>query len=249
MTRLLGGVTTGVLLILLLGGCLKLDVELRVSQNDTVDGTFLVAVERRALKAAGSSEQKFLAAVDKESRVSARPSRGSITIEPYRTATLVGKKYTYKGVPLRELKLAARIQHVGDHYTVSGELDLTNGRPPTTSPAASKSGTSLVRITFPGDVRFANGEVKGRTVTWHPPPGQRTTFVAEADDAPHRPWWVWAVAIGVGVDLVTTLVAVVLWRRRRRRRRKQAQARLDPIAPVSAVPVSPAPKSHRRAAR
>lgn len=217
----------GAVLLAALAGCMTIDGDLRISRDDTLSGAFVVAADRAALAAAGSTEQQFLDRMDAAMPTLRVPARRAARVEPYVTERLVGKRYVYDKVPMRSFDTggAWRIRHSGGRYVVSGDVDISGiGR----RGAGDAPGWSVtLRITFPGEVTRSNGDVRGRTVTWRPAFGQVTRVSAEATDrgsgpltlarpgrlADALPWVLLLGAVGAAVQ-VAAVAAVVLLRRR-----------------------------------
>jgi hypothetical protein len=155
-----------------------------------------------------------------------------IDIQPYETDELVGKKYRYADVPLSDFNAVSglAIRHEGRRYRLDGELDLSGGGDPRVDIGAlTKTAAATVRITFPGKVLSANGDITGKSVTWRPAFGERTTLAAEADDGrpvaapPSRrsegssPWLSAGLAGAAAVAILALLIWALLAHRRRRR--------------------------------
>jgi hypothetical protein len=202
-----------------LSGCMTIDADLHVAADDTLSGTMVLAADRSVLTSSGITEQQFLDTLDDRNRTTQIPARGEASVEPYLTERHVGNKYVYHRVPLRDFSAASgdwRIQHVDDRYLVSGELDFSGGVAPGADQAAMADAWDVtVRITFPGEVRSANGKVDGETVVWRPKYGQRTVLAAEAEDGSGVGWWVYALA-GAGGGVLAAGVALVVLSLRRR---------------------------------
>ncbi len=126
-----------------------------------------------------------------------------------------------------------------DWFVVDGEVDFSGlADQEGIDPAAiSKGWNVVVRITFPGEVQFANGEIDGQTVTWRPVYGNKMSLTAGAEDrAPSgfstpelRKFTgpaIWLVVAGaIGEVLVLTVTALLVRRRRRRRRTMPVRGR------------------------
>jgi len=178
------------LLALLLSACLKLDMDLQVSENNTVSGSIIFGVDKQLIELTGGSIEDFLGTD------SPLPSDAEgVTTEPFEDDEFIGQRFVFDSVPLETLSSGTpdelRITREGDSFTVTGALDLSSGLTGATGatgfPGAEQflQGADLkVRITFPGPVTDTNGEVDGNTVTWVPVVGERLELRATASAIP-----------------------------------------------------------------
>jgi hypothetical protein len=174
-------------LALLLSACLKLDVDLQVNADNTVGGAIIFGVDKQLLELSGSSIEDVL-----DTTAPIPEDVEGVTTEPFEDDRFAGQRFTFEGVPLEEFSSGdLAITRDGDVFTVNGVLDLSSGL----SGATGLSGLSgpfgnpeelfrnaemQVRITFPGEVTEANGEVDGTSVTWVPVVGERLEIHATA---------------------------------------------------------------------
>ena len=173
-------------LTLLLTGCLKLDMALTVSSDDTVDGELVFAVNKELLELSGQTVDDFLGQTQVPSDVE------GATQEPYEDDTFVGTKVIFDSVPLAELQRSSdpdslSIVREGDRFEVTGVLDLsTTDRELQGNPLegqiteAFDTAELRIAVTFPGEIIETNGQVDGTTVTWEPKFGERTELTAVA---------------------------------------------------------------------
>jgi hypothetical protein len=181
------------LLALLLSACLKLDMDLEVSEDNTISGSMIFGVDKQLLELTGGSIDDFLGTD------SPLPSDAEgVTAEPFEDDEFIGQRFVFDSVPLETLSSGTpdelRITREGDTFTVTGALDLSSGLSGATGatgatgfPGAEQflQGADLkVRITFPGPVTQTNGEVDGNTVTWVPVVGERLELRATASAIP-----------------------------------------------------------------
>jgi hypothetical protein len=207
--RTVGRVAALTLLALLLSACIKLDMDVEVAANDTVSGTVIFAVRSELLDLAGGtgsigdilgSEAPLPEGVE------------GVTQERYEDDEFTGQQFTFDAVPLAQFNQnedpdALRIERQGDEFLVSGVLDLTSGALSGATGATGLSGFDpsqflqgaqiRIRISFPGEVTDANGDVDGNTVTWTPEVGERLELEATAS------------AIGGGGDSNLTLLLII----------------------------------------
>ncbi len=205
-------------LALVLSGCLKYDLTLVVSQDDTLDGTLIVAVAREF----AVGEDIFGQSGDPT------PSQGTVTKEAYEDADYVGSRYVISGVPISEIDALSAdsstrfsLTHEGDEYLLDASLDFNLGN---TDAVPLDSFTAIVSMTFPGAVTESNGTIQGNTVVWTQlRPDADNTLTARASAIGNGEagsasdsgigWWIWALG-GVGLLLAGGLVALLLRGRR-----------------------------------
>lgn len=181
-------------LTVLLAGCFKIDMDLTVEADDTVDGTMILAIQSSAGELFGMTEDQLRDEL--EGSVDDLPD--GATSEPYDEGDFVGTRVTFAGTPLNEFRGVDEelsIVHEDGTYIVTGAFDLTSDEaiPPEAEPFLSSAEVQL-KITFPGDVISSNGEVSGRTVTWNPQLGEVNEIEAEAEDSTGGggvPGWLW----------------------------------------------------------
>jgi hypothetical protein len=184
--RTAGRVAALATLALLLSACLKLDMDLEVSSDDTVSGTMIFAVQKELLELTGGSVEDILG-----TNSPVPPDIQGVTTEEYEDERFVGQRFTFDAVTLEEFNTsgeadALTITREGDVFAVSGVLDLSTGLTGATGPTGFDAeqflqGAELrIRITFPGEVTNTNGEVDGNAVTWVPKVGERLELQATA---------------------------------------------------------------------
>jgi len=213
----------------LLSGCLKYDLTLMVNDDDTLDGTLIVAVAR-----------EFAVGEDVLGRSGElTPSQGTVTKQAYEDADYIGSRYVISGVPISEIDALSSdsstrfaLSHQGDEYLFDASLDFNLGA--SDSIPTDDSFSAMVAMTFPGEVLESNGTIDGNTVTW-------TQLRADAENnltarasavgngqagSPldsKIAWWIWALG-GAGVLAVAGLVIVLVLRKRRSNRAAAASA-------------------------
>jgi hypothetical protein len=173
-------------LTVLLAGCLKLDMALTISPDDTVDGEMVFAVNKELLELTGQSVDDLLDGTAVPDDVP------GATQEPYEDDRFVGTRVVFEDVALEDMQEgsdpdALSIERTGDTYEVSGVMDLTaddaelEGNPFEDQLTEAFDTAELrIAITFPGEVLETNGQVDGTTVTWEPVFGERTELQAVA---------------------------------------------------------------------
>lgn len=250
-------------LALLLTGCLKLDMDLAIQTDDTVDGSVVFAVNKDVLELTGGSiedltggETPFPSDVE------------GVTTEDYDDGEFAGQQFSFDGVPIGVFASntddpdALSITREGDTFEVSGALDLTQGATGATGLGGAEqffeSAEIRIAITFPGEVIESNGTVDGNTVTWEPAFGERieiqaTGSAVEGASSSNTLLW---VVIGLAVVALAVIVVVVVMMNRRKAPEAAVaegagmaapMAEAAPPAPAAEVtpavpPVSPAPE-------
>ena len=202
-----------------LTGCVKLDMELTVSSDDTVDGTVIIGLDKSIADLSGMSEDELREEMQRDLELDDLPD--GATAEPFEDDSFIGTQITFEDVPLDEVSEDASeddltIVHEDGKYTVSGALDLTAeelGDAPLDELSAEDADMQ-VRITLPGNVIDHNGELSGRTVTWHPRFGERNEFMAAAEEGEGIPMLVWPL---LGVAAFSVAMIFVIQTRRPRR--------------------------------
>jgi hypothetical protein len=212
-------------LVLLLSGCIRLNMDLKVNDDSTVSGTIVFAVSD-ALAGMGSgstsSDLGTSPLVDQKAK--------GVTEIPYKQDGFTGQKFMLNHTPLTALQNGTNkegnlaIVRKGNQIRVTGLLDLTSSGQGTADPLGALTGgiaTSMfasadlrISITVPGKIVKSTGVISngGKTVTWRPKIGEKTDL-ATTVDLPMVPW----TLIGGGVALLLALlVAFIVMRSRRR---------------------------------
>lgn len=217
--------------VLALTGCVKLDMDLDVQADNTVDGTMVFAVSKDLTELPGFNADDLSGPLES-------PAAGKITSKPYDDGTWVGTQMDFADVPLSEFGDATngddlKITREGDQFTVSGTLNMAGDDTGTTTagfdPATLGVNAEIrIRLTFPGAVVSANGTVDGNSVTWTPKFGETVDITAVANAEPSGSSSTWLVAGGLLVGLLAVggfLLAAM--------RRRDSAA---PVPPGSVVP-------------
>ncbi len=234
-------------LALLLTGCLKLDMDLRIQTDDTVDGEIVLAVNKDILELTGGTVDDLLG-----SDTPFPEDIAGVTTEDYDDGEWSGKQFNFDGVPISEFSDSTdaeslQIVRSGDTFEVSGVLDLSQGLSGATGATGAaeflESAELRVAITFPGEVIEANGEVDGNTVTWVPEFGQRLEIqatgsaIASGGGGSTMMW----ILIGVGVVVLIGIVVAVLMSRKKGAPAPTAGFDAAAAAPSAAPPAAEAP--------
>ncbi|GIU99928.1 MAG: hypothetical protein KatS3mg014_1544 [Actinomycetota bacterium] len=205
-------------LALLLTGCLKLDIDLRIQPDDTVDGAVVFAVAKDLVELGGGSFEDIVQETPFPSDVE------GVRVEEYDDGDFVGQRYVFDGVALEMFAASPdpdslRIVREGDTFRVSGALDLAGPTGVTgPDPAALFSSAEIrVAITFPGEVISSNGKVEGTTVVWEPKFGERLEIQATGSAIPSGGGFgaMTVALLVVGVVALAAIAALVVTSRRR----------------------------------
>src|SRR5687768_9030608 len=140
-----------------LSGCFKLDMDMTVNSDDTLDGVVILAI---------SEDLADMAEEDSDLAEEDLPEEA--TIEEYDEDGFVGQKVTLDGVSMADLNESFSsegdtggpgewsLTHEGDEYRFIGDMDLTelaSGGEEDIDMGAFMQGAELrVALTFPGEV-------------------------------------------------------------------------------------------------
>ncbi len=221
-------------LLLLLSGCFKLDMDLTVNSDDTVDGVMIVAVDK-----------DLAAMAEEDSQVDEGELPPGSTVEDYDQDGFVGQKIALDNISMDQLDQSFSsegdtggpgewsLTHEGDQYRFTGDMDLTDlaatGDEDFDMSAFLQGAELRVALTFPGDVTESNGDVDGNTVVWEPKIGEKNDMTAVAEEGAGLSTLV-ILGIAVAAVLVLFIAAGVVLLVRGRR----------PSDPQSGVPAAPA---------
>ncbi|HLU45887.1 MAG TPA: hypothetical protein VKZ67_12865 [Natronosporangium sp.] len=263
LTRAAVAILTASGLMLLLTGCLKVDADFSIEENQTVTGTMLLAMDASVAQALGMDPAD--AFTDQDDTFD---DVDGVTVTPYDDGTWVGTEYTFQQVSLDDFNSdpsdpeGMRITYDAEAGTYEfwavadfmfeeefeedpDEPDLIGLDLPEFE-ALWATFDVTITVTFPGEVIEHNGELSGTTVTWSPQAGERTELyaVARASGGGLNPasvigksgsslWWILA-AVGFLVVLGVVVLVIVLALRKRR---------TAPVAPVpmGVLPQQPVP--------
>jgi hypothetical protein len=227
MKRLARAVAIALVAAVALSGCIRYNVDMTLSQDNTASGTIVIAVQKGVGQEMGlASDQDALTQLFGES-----PFGPNFTPKDYADGNWVGKSYTFSGVDITNLADLAPLFAVtreGDVFSVNGAgAPLTEDQKKELPSGAESS----VAITFPGPVVESNGTVDGNTVTWNPftmtGPIHATVNATGATAGLSFPTW---ILIAGGAALVILLAAAVVVAVLVRRRR-------NPAAPAIPEPI------------
>ena len=160
LRRTIAATAIGSSLVLALAGCLKIDLDVAVSNDDTVSGTYVYAL----FDDTGTVDGSTIEALETDEYVSA---------ENFDDGTYTGKLYTITDQPLdlffgtNMTQAVLSISRDGDDLVVSGELNLTDTDTDAAAVEERRSQADVrVRIMLPGDIYESDGSISGNTITW-----------------------------------------------------------------------------------
>ena len=204
-------------LALTLTGCIKLDMDLSLNSDDTVDGSIIFAVNRSALDLAGGSFEDLLQG---ETPI---PEGIDAKVTAYEDDDFVGQRFEFDGAPLSEFSGMGEqdlsIVRQGDTFVVTGNLDMSRGVDGTAGfPGAEQLlETFQVRIavTFPGKVLESTGDIDGRTTSWEPAVGSLTTIRAVGEATGSGSSTQWLIFLLIAIVILAVVAGLVMVARRK----------------------------------
>jgi len=173
------------LVALALSGCTKVQVALAVAADDTVTGEVVVATPSKGPNDKGPqlrvpprlSDEVQVEAYAEGQYVGSRLTFSKITFEQFNTMTDVSQQAVGR--------YRLNLDRVGGRVVVSGQADLN-------SIGVDKADFQL-KISEPGEVEHANGDVARGTVSWQFTPGRvndvRASLVYDDPQAPSPLRW------------------------------------------------------------
>jgi len=234
--RTLRALTALIVAAFTLTGCMKLDMDLSIDpRNDTLNGTFIVAVDKNVLTMEGKTAEEGYAATESNLRELPPGSRSEI----YDDGRFYGRKIIFERYPLAEFNRknpSASITHADGKYTF--KMDGTN---PVASSTPAQLVTALanleitISVTFPGKVieHDEQSTLQDRTVVWKMKLADFRAIKAVSQEEETFPWMLLAIVTGVFGTLVVAGILVLALRLGRRRAP-------DSEPPTVPLPISPA---------
>lgn len=232
-------------LVLVLTGCMRLDLDLSLQPDDTVDGSMTVAVDRELVEASGEDAESLAEQLAAEMLGDADERLGEVRSEPYLDEDFAGSTMIFTSAALdaftdADTDESLRIVREGDDFLVSGVLDLSGEDQVALDVSAFEV---RIAVTFPGAVAEHNGTLEGRTVTWSPAVGERLELSARGSalaggGAGGGPSGLLVAAAGIALLAIAAAVVVLVLRSRRRPAEQEGDATglLFDRAPQAAAP-------------
>lgn len=202
MNRTLRAAALTIVTAFALAGCMKVEMNIALNEDDTANADFVFAVEEGLGAMLEMTDQEV--ADELFGDVASEFPDGRV--EPYNQDGFIGSRVIANDQPLSDLNLEDEnlsITRDGDDYVVSGVFEgITDMGDMGELPATA---SMTLAVTFPGEVSEYNGELEGTTVTWNllsPPDELQARGSASAGG--DFPLWIILVAgavIGIGIGI------------------------------------------------
>ena len=179
--RVLGA---AVLALVVLAGCVKLDGEVTIAEDDTFSGQAVLAVSEAWSQASGEDPYALQRILEEELAVA---DDSGITAEPYEADGFIGATLTFTDVPIDRIEESTTgtlsIASSEEGYEVAGRFEDLDTTAPGDDDQAPAEGEEVptpwtidLAITFPDAVTDHDGTLTGRTVRWNLEPGDDTLY-------------------------------------------------------------------------
>lgn len=236
--RTLRAFTALIVAAFLLTGCLKLDAELSIDpSNDTLNGSFIVALSKNVLTMNGKTAEEGFSAAEKTFKDVPPGTRSEI----YDNGMFYGRKIIFDRYPMAEfnrLNRSASFTHADGRYVFRADgTDPVNTSTPAELLAHLANFEITISITFPGKVieHDSQSTLEDRTVVWRLKLADFGPIRAVSEEESTVPWMLLAIVTGLFGTMIVAGILVLALRLNRR------------PAPVSAPPTSPLPVWYEQA--
>jgi hypothetical protein len=214
-------VVISTLLVFLLSGCVKLNVDLQVSPNDMVSGNAILALSDALAGLADSESEVFGEEVFSEG--------DGVRQVPYSEGGFTGTQIFFESVPIEIFSQDSaeddfiRIVRDGDNLITSGNFsseeelgqDESNVLGEDFLEEILSSSDVSVSITYPGKILETNGTVNGNTITWKPTLGAENEISAIVYAPKGLSGWIWWVLASLGAAALIGLISFLIIRSRK----------------------------------
>lgn len=233
-------VVISTLLVFLLSGCVKLNVDLQVSSNDQVSGSMIIALSDALAGFADSESEAFGEEVFSEG--------DGIRQEPYSEGGFTGTQIFFQSVPLDIFSQNSssddfiKIVRDGDNLITSGNFsseedfgeDESNVLGEDFFEEILSSSDVSISITYPGKILETNGIINGNTITWKPKFGSKNE-ISSIVYAPKGIFGgIWWILLSLGVAALLGLSGFLIIRSRRSSSsEKPTTKEFDPMNAIS----------------
>jgi hypothetical protein len=212
--------TALVLVAFALTGCMRLDMDLSINgENDTLSGSFVVAMDKGVLTLNGKTPEQGFADTEKSLKDVPQGTRSEI----FDDGKYYGRKIIFDGYPIAEFNRqnsTSSITHRDGKYifAMDGTTPVKNVSSPEWMNALANIEINI-SVTFPGKVieHDAQSTLHERTVTWKLKLTEFKQIRAVAQDKKQGfPWVLLAIVTGIfGVLVVAGIVVLALRLNRR----------------------------------
>jgi len=166
----LTALAAGAVLAVTLTGCMRVQTDIVLHDDDTMDVQMVMAVEDAAIEELGMTSDDFLEQMETETGDDfLAPGTQS---ESYKQDGYTGYLYSVDDAKLEDFSdEALSFTRDGDEYVVSGTLEssdtgLTDDDLANMESLGMGDPDITFSVEFPGEVTESNGEIDGNTVTW-----------------------------------------------------------------------------------
>jgi len=199
-------------------GCMRFSADLTVKEDNTVDGSYVVAIESGSGASLGGTDRDVAQGLFDDSGLQTSFTRQ--WTHEYSKGGYSGVEVEFRDEPLASFAPTIDrfgITRVGDQFVVSGKASSTEADE---AADAADSPEMTVTIAFPGKVASANGEIHGNTVTWNLVGGPPELEARASAITAHSPW----PSIGMTVA-VLAVAALTFWPRAPKQARRSGSER------------------------
>lgn len=225
---------------LVLSGCIKMEVNLELQSDDTVDGSMVFAVQEGLGELLGEGSDEVPTDEEAANELFGDDLSSDFenaTEEPYNEDGWIGTRVIFEGEALDDFSEdneGFSIVRDGDNFVVSGPFDTeaTEG-----SDEEMLEGAEMtMSVTFPGEVSEHNGTLEGTTVTWDLLDGPEELYAvgSATEGGAGIPMWL-IIALVAGLLVVAAVVLVVVLVSRSRKNKDDFSSEPPPPAPATPV--------------
>ena len=214
---------------LVLAGCVRVQFDVTVADDNTVDGSIVLAIQKGIGESLGMSDDELIAEISSGDE----PDFPGTKVDDYAEDEYVGKKYTFTDVPIAEFSgedSGLTITRDGDFFIVDG--DSPAAEVPEDEAGALAGAELTFTMTFPGDVVEASdgAVIDGNTVTFDvSDPNAAIHAKAKATAGGTPSWLLIAVSALIFLGLIAVVAVIAV-----RSRNKSVAAAAAPTEAVAA---------------
>ena len=238
--RIVGASALGIVVAVGLSGCLKMDMQLDLQSDNTVDGTLVFAISSAVADMIGESPESIAEGLQQDTFDF---EQGSTRSEPYDDGEFVGTTTYFEGQPLSDFDdpESVRIVREGDDFVVSGAFDMSEGAEGgEMMPGSTDDVDMKISISFPGKVSSHNGTLAGNTVTWQIPFDERLELQARGSAIEGGGGFPIPLPLLIGIGVALLLIVGLILFFVLRRKGAPAAAPAPGYPPSDGYPAQPA---------